>query len=157
MSEPRPELEPSRPGGADPGESPSALGEAGGRDPFLIAALALVGWWGWKQGAYFGPVFYPGAIALFLLIGLSLLMVPLPGRLDLRRAGAERPAGLGAWTLTSILWTPTPAAALADAQRVFAYAVIFASGCGRPACSGRGRSARCCRSRSAGRWSGSRR
>ncbi|MGZ8665720.1 MAG: O-antigen ligase family protein [Solirubrobacterales bacterium] len=130
MSEPRPELEPSRPGGADPSEAPSAPAvRPEVAIPFLIAALALVGWWGWKQGAYFGPVFYPGAIALFLLIALSLLIVPLPRRLDAFAALAlAAVAGLGVWTLASILWTPAPAAALADAQRVFAYAAIFGVG-----------------------------
>jgi hypothetical protein len=130
MSEPRPELEPSRLGGADLGEArstPAVRPEVA--VPLLIAALALFGWWGWKQGAYFGPVFYPGAIALFGLIALSLLIVPLPGRLDTFAALAlAAVAGLGAWTLASILWTPTPAAALADAQRVFAYAAIFGVG-----------------------------
>ena len=37
-------------------------------------------------------------------------------------------AGLAAWTLLSILWTPTPAAALADAERVFAYTALFGLG-----------------------------
>ena len=130
MSEPRPELVPSRPAGAARGESPSAFSvRPEVAIPLLIAALALFGWWGWKQGAYFGPVFYPGAIALFLLIALALVIIPVPGRLDpFAGVALASVAGLGAWTLASILWTPTPAAALADAERVFAYAALFAVG-----------------------------
>ena len=120
MPEPRPEVEPSQTGGRV---------QAGVAIPLLIASLVLFGWWGWKQGAYFGPVFYPGAIAIFLLVGLALLLVPLPGRLDVyARVALGAAAGLAAWTLLSILWTPTPAGALADAERVFAYAVLFALG-----------------------------
>ncbi len=120
MPEPRPEVDPSQPG--DVVQARVAI-------PLLLASLALFGWWGWKQGAYFGPVFYPGAIALFLLIGLALLLVPLPGRLDLyARLALGAAAGLALWTLLSILWTPTPAAALADAERVFAYTGLFGLG-----------------------------
>ncbi len=130
MSEPRPEPEPSRPGGGDPAEAPSASAvRPEAAIPLLIAALGLVAWWGWKQGAYFGPVFYPGAIALFLLVALALMIVPLPGRPDpFATLALAAVGGLGAWTLASILWTPTPAAALADAQRVFAYAAVFGVG-----------------------------
>ncbi|MFN8161324.1 MAG: O-antigen ligase family protein [Solirubrobacterales bacterium] len=96
----------------------------------LLGCLtALFVWWGWKEGAYFGPVFYPGAIALFLLGALLLARVPLseplsgPARVALAAIFA-----LGAWTLLSILWTPVRASAVADAARVFAYGTVFATG-----------------------------
>ncbi len=133
MSEPRLEVEPSQPGdaGGKAAKGPPATAAIEQRVavPFLAATMILFGWWGWKQGAYFGPVFYPGAIALYLLIALALLMIPLPGRLDgFARLALGAAAGLAAWTLASILWTPVPAAAVADAERVLAYAVIFGVG-----------------------------
>jgi tetratricopeptide (TPR) repeat protein len=136
MSDPRPEVEP--PGraevggdqGAGRGNQPADT-VAGQRIaiPLLVATLVLFGWWGWKQGAYFGPVFYPGAIAIYLLVALALLLTPIRERLDgPARLALGAAAGLAAWTLISILWTPVEAAAVADAERVFAYAVIFAVG-----------------------------
>jgi hypothetical protein len=92
----------------------------------LVGLGAILAWWGWKQGAYFGPVFYPGAICLFALAALFLLFVPLGFRVD----GPVRVAlcgivGLAAWTLLSMLWSPVPASALKYAERVFAYAALF--------------------------------
>ncbi len=97
----------------------------------LILAL-LVGlftWWGLKQGAYFGPVFYPGAVCVYALLFLLLAFTPLRERLD--RAGAVALlaiACLGAWTLLGLIWTPAPASAVGDAQRIFLYASLFAIG-----------------------------
>jgi O-antigen ligase/polysaccharide polymerase Wzy-like membrane protein len=95
----------------------------------LCAVGIVVAWWGWKQGAYFGPVFYPGAIGLFLLAALFLLFVPL----SLRFEGPPLVAlvglgGLAAWTLLSWLWTPAPASAIAYGERVFAYLTLFVFG-----------------------------
>ena len=137
MSDPHPEAAPVGPLGAaeekpaETGPEPEAGAYYGGRGavPLLLAVLALFIWWGWKQGAYFGPVFYPGAIALYLMVALLLWLGPSPGRIRGPAALALAVAfGLGAWTLLSILWTPAPAAALADAQRVFAYATVFLAG-----------------------------
>jgi O-Antigen ligase len=93
---------------------------------FLVILTILFGWWAWKQGAYFGPVFYPGAIGLFLVLALYLLIVPCPLRID----GGARLAllaltGLAAWTLLSIFWTPVPAAAVEYSERAFAYAAVL--------------------------------
>ena len=95
----------------------------------LCAVGIVVAWWGWKQGAYFGPVFYPGAIGLFLLAALFLLSVPL----NLRFEGPPLLAlvglgGFAAWTLLSWLWTPAPASAVAYGERVFAYVTLFVFG-----------------------------
>jgi hypothetical protein len=94
---------------------------------FVLVVLAFIfGWWAWKQGAYFGPVFYPGAIGLFLVLALYLLIVPCPLRIE----GGARIAllaltALAAWTLISILWTPTRAAAVGYSERAFAYAAVL--------------------------------
>ncbi|MEX2108301.1 MAG: O-antigen ligase family protein [Solirubrobacterales bacterium] len=96
----------------------------------LVAAVsALFIWWGWKQGAYFGGVFYPGALLVFLLLALMALMAPFDARL-------KGPAllamwallGLAAWTLLSTIWSPVPAAAIKDAQHAFLYLALFALG-----------------------------
>lgn len=103
----------------------------GAEAPWILALAAgsLFSWWFWKQGAYFGPVFYPGAIALALLLVLMLLFAPFPGRL--RGAALVALAALFAlavWTGLSVLWSVTPASAPAYATRVFLYAGIFLLG-----------------------------
>jgi hypothetical protein len=97
---------------------------------FLLAAAGVIlVWWGWKQGAYFGPVFYPGAIGIFCLVGVCLLVVPGGGRIDgPARIAFLALAGLGLWTLLSVFWTPTPGAAVEYGERVFVYAAFFLLG-----------------------------
>lgn len=117
-----PEAGANRPGGTI--SQPAAIGLIA-----LFAVGVIFAWWGWKQGAYFGPAFYPGAICLFALLALFLFFVPFEARLD----GPVRVAlvglvGLAAWTLLSIFWTPVPAAAVEYSERVFAYAALFAFG-----------------------------
>jgi O-antigen ligase len=96
----------------------------------LLAAVgALVAWWGWKQGAYFGSAFYPGAVGIFLLTALVLLFVPFGGRLS----GPARVAviallGLGLWELLSALWSPTPSVAVRYAMHDFLYLALFGLG-----------------------------
>lgn len=97
--------------------------------PILVGIAGLFVWWGWKQGAYFDGVFYPGAIVVFALLALLLAAAPL-------RARPGGPAlvalasltALAIWTLLSILWSPTQAFAPADAQRAFLYAGCFLLG-----------------------------
>lgn len=101
--------------------------------PGLIAPLVIVGglWtvWAWQEGAYFGSVFYPGA----LLLGGLLLVLALGTRL---RAAIKGPTlialvalmALGGWTLLSVTWSPAPSAGVEDAQRAFAYAGAFVAG-----------------------------
>jgi hypothetical protein len=95
----------------------------------LAGVAAILGWWGWKSGAYFGVVFLPGTVILIALLVLLLLFVTWPARLD---AGARVAlcalVGLGAWTLISALWSPTVDTAFADAQRIAGYVVLFALG-----------------------------
>ncbi len=95
---------------------------------FLLAALsAIFAWWAIKEGAYFGTVLLPGIVVLCAVAAIMLVALP-PQRLRLSPvvAGAAGAlVGLGLWTLASALWTPAPDAALFDAQRVLAYALVF--------------------------------
>jgi hypothetical protein len=96
--------------------------------PLLIVG-AVFAWWAWKNGAYFGVVFLPGAMILLLLVGALLLFAPWPGKLS----GAPRVAllsllVLATLTLASALWSPTPDVAIADAQRVLGYGAVFGIG-----------------------------
>ncbi len=95
----------------------------------LLLVGAVIAWWAWKSGAYFDVVALPGTMVLLVLAAALFLFAPWPGRL----AGAARVAllaliALAGWTLASALWSPTPAVAVADAQRVMAYALAFGLG-----------------------------
>jgi hypothetical protein len=97
----------------------------------LIACLlaALWSWWAWKAGAYFGVVFYPGAIALLCLAALLLLRAPLEARLsgipDLAFGALLL---IGALSMFSVLWTPAREVAFEDAQHAVLYAAAFLVG-----------------------------
>jgi len=95
----------------------------------LAAVSALFAWWGWKQGAYFGSVFYPGAIFAFLLLALVLALAPFEGRLRGPVLVALLAlSALAGWTLLSALWSPVPAPAAAYAWHGFLYAAVFGLG-----------------------------
>jgi len=117
------------PGPASPGW---VRGDAAGFVPGAVALLAVTGiwaWWGWRQGAFFGEVLYPGSIALLGLLAALLLVAPWQGRL--RGAAAVSflaLLGLAAWTGASVAWTPTQDVAVEDAARALIYAVSFALG-----------------------------
>ena len=122
MSSPRSQA--TEEGSADEGRTAGA----GALLAIVAMAAAVFAWWGWKEGAYFGTVFYPGAIVLFALLALLLV-----AGIGLRIRGAAATAllallGLAAWTLLSTLWTPSPAAALVDTEQAFLYAALFALG-----------------------------
>jgi hypothetical protein len=97
--------------------------------PVLVTLTALFIWWGWRQGAYFDQVFYPGAIGVYALLALILWLSP-----PLRASGLPARIAflslllLAGWTLLSIVWTPAPATAIAGAQRAFLYVALFALG-----------------------------
>jgi hypothetical protein len=99
----------------------------------LICVLLAVtwSWWALKDGGYFGVVLLPGGV---LLCGaLVLLLRTTPWSVALR---PPAPAGLvllgliglGGWATLSALWSPSPAAAIADGQQILIYAVVFALG-----------------------------
>jgi O-Antigen ligase len=95
----------------------------------LAILTGLFAWWALKQGAYFGSVFYPGALGVYALLFLLLIFTPPGGRLDPAIAVALAAlVALAAWMLLTLIWTPTPRGAIADAQRVFLYASVFAAG-----------------------------
>ncbi|MDQ2676559.1 MAG: O-antigen ligase family protein [Actinomycetota bacterium] len=108
-----------------------------GRATTLAAAIALAVmsavwiWWVCKEGAYFGAVMYPGLIVL--CAGLVLvqsraawneaLALSIPVKLALGGL-----IGLGTWSALSAMWSPAPDVAVADAQRIFGYAIAFGLG-----------------------------
>jgi hypothetical protein len=97
----------------------------------LVGLTAVWAWWAWRDGAYFGIVFYPGLITLGAITLLLLFAAPL--RTSLRRSPAAAAAAgalaiLGGWTLLSAAWSPVPDEATADAARVFAYPLVFVLG-----------------------------
>lgn len=98
-----------------------------------IAIVAIVSavfvWWAWKQGAYFGSVFLPGAIILYGLLILLLLGAPFNARLSgPARVSLAAIVALSAWTLLAIAWTSSKDAAVQDAERAMLYAAVFALG-----------------------------
>lgn len=125
-------------------ESPAEAGQRapGGSsrarlDTRLPAALLLVTvtvvwiWWAWDQGAYFGVVFYPGAIVLGVVALLLLGTTPWRASLRLSRATVAALGALtllGGWTLLSALWSPAPEEAFSDGGRVILYAGSFGLG-----------------------------
>jgi hypothetical protein len=107
------------------------------REATLAAALLLGGlsllwfWWAWRTGAYFGVIFYPGAIALALTLAVLLVFAPWPVSLRSSWGAAVALVGLillGAWTLLSGLWSPAPDEAVSDGTRVLLYAAAFLVG-----------------------------
>src|SRR5215204_798494 len=95
----------------------------------LIVVGLIIAWWGWKSGGYFEVTFLPGTIVLLGALGGLLLFADWPGSMR-SPFGVALAAllGLGAWTLVSGLWSPSPAVAVADTQRVVIYAVAFTLG-----------------------------
>lgn len=97
----------------------------------VIAAIvaAVFVWWAWKQGAYFGTVFLPGAILLYGLLILLLLGAPFHGRIrGPARIALAAIVTLSAWTLLSITWTDSRDAAVHYAQHTMLYAAAFSLG-----------------------------
>ena len=104
---------------------PSAVG--------AVIPLAIFGgvlaWWGLKSGGYFEVTFLPGTMILLGLAAAFLLFSPL--LVTLRGAALVSLAGLvglAAWTLISGLWSPVPAVAFSDSQRVLGYVAAFVVG-----------------------------
>jgi O-antigen ligase len=116
----------------EPGPAPRGGREATLATALLLGALSLLWfWWAWRTGAYFGVIFYPGAIALALVLAVLLLFAPWPGSLRSSWGAALAFGGLlllGAWTLLSGLWSPAPDEAISDGTRVLLYAVAFLVG-----------------------------
>ena len=89
----------------------------------------MLAWWGWKSGGYFEVTYLPGTMILLGVVAAFLLFAPALG--TLRGAALVSLAGLiglAAWTLISGLWSPVPAVAFSDSQRVVAYIAAFVIG-----------------------------
>jgi O-Antigen ligase len=122
-------------------DAPSAApGEGGARRPARLAPAALLPlivltvvwcWWSAKSGGFFGTVLLPGTVVLCAT--LALLAWIAPWRSSLRASPAVAVAAgaliaLGGWAALSAVWSPAPEIAIADAQRILAYAVAFGLG-----------------------------
>ena len=111
------------------GAAPRALVSPGAALLPLGLIAALLTWFAWERGAYFGVTFLPGAIGLLCLLIAMLLFAPLPARLrGPARICLVALLGIAALTLASALWSPAPDIAVEDAQRVLTYAVAFVLG-----------------------------
>ncbi len=97
----------------------------------LVALTGVSCWWAVAEGAYFGTVMYPGLVVLvaaFVLVTSRAtapwrLALPLPAKVVLIALTA-----LATWSALSALWSPAPDIAVADAQRIFGYALAFGLG-----------------------------
>ncbi len=115
-------------------------GEAGAGGPARLEPAAVVplvvltlvwSWWGAKAGGFFGTVLLPGTVALCAALALLAWIAPWRGSLRSSVAvlvAAVAPIALGGWAALSAVWSPAPDIAIADGQRILAYAVAFALG-----------------------------
>jgi hypothetical protein len=70
----------------------------------IVAGVFI--WWAWKDGAYFGEVFLPGAILLYGLLILLLLAAPFGARFGgPARIALAALVALAAWTRLASAWT----------------------------------------------------
>jgi hypothetical protein len=122
-------------------ESPPVSADASADSPrsgFQLAALAICAllagtwtWWALEFGAYFAVVWLPGGALLCVAAILLLRWAPWnvrvrpPAPLGLAVVGL---VGLGCWAALSAIWSPAPASAIADAQQILIYAVVFVLG-----------------------------
>src|SRR5262245_53739591 len=98
---------------------------------FVLLLLAGVwSWWALEQGAYFGVVLYPSGVLLCAGAIVLARFAPWAGARPspLAFAALAGLLALAGWSLLSMIWSPTPDTAVADAQRIFLYAVCFGLG-----------------------------
>jgi hypothetical protein len=98
-----------------------------------VIPLAVFGgvlaWWGLKSGGYFEVTFLPGTMVLLGVVAAFLLFAPALGALrGAALVSLTALVGLAVWTLISGAWSPVPAVAISDSQRVLGYAAAFAIG-----------------------------
>ncbi|HEY7151690.1 MAG TPA: O-antigen ligase family protein [Solirubrobacterales bacterium] len=125
-----------------PPEAPcdASGGEAGASAPTRFQPAALLpllvltivfSWWGAKAGGFFGTVLLPGTVALCAALAMLTWIAPWPARLRASRAVSVALGAaitLGCWAALSAVWSPAPDIAIADGQRILAYAVAFGLG-----------------------------
>lgn len=127
----RPSLEvPGRAaGGGDGAGEPNRLEPAALLPLAVLTAVAC--WWATKEGGFFGSALLPGTVALCATLAIMAWIAPWRGSLRASPAVAVAtlaPIALGGWAALSAIWSPAPEVAIADAQRILAYAVAFALG-----------------------------
>jgi hypothetical protein len=125
--------------------SPGAPGDASGGDGDaraparfepaallpLLALTVVFSWWGAKAGGFFGTVLLPGTVALCATLVMLAWIAPWRASLRASRAVAialGASIALGCWAALSAIWSPAPDIAIADGQRILAYAVAFGLG-----------------------------
>jgi O-Antigen ligase len=97
----------------------------------LLVLTVVFSWWGAKSGGFFGTVLLPGTVALCATLALLAWVAPWRASLRASRAVAialGASTALGCWAALSAIWSPAPDIAIADGQRILAYAVAFALG-----------------------------
>lgn len=97
----------------------------------LLVLTVVFSWWGAKAGGFFGTVLLPGTVALCATLAMLAWIAPWRARLRASRPVAialGASIGLGCWAALSAIWSPAPDIAIADGQRILAYAVAFGLG-----------------------------
>src|SRR6185295_9217400 len=95
----------------------------------LVVFGGVLAWWGWKSGGYFEVTYLPGTMILLGVAAAFLLFAPALGALrGAALVSLVGLVGLAIWTLISGLWSPVPAVAFSDSQRVVAYIAAFVIG-----------------------------
>jgi O-Antigen ligase len=118
--------------GADAAAAPAPRRTAEPAAVLLLATLGAVwSWWAVKSGGFFGTVLLPGTVALCAVSVLLVWTASWRGRL--RKSVATIATlvsltALGGWAALSAAWSPAPDAAIADGQRILAYALAFGLG-----------------------------
>jgi O-Antigen ligase len=97
----------------------------------LLVLTVIFSWWGAKSGGFFGTVLLPGTVALCATLVILAWIAPWGASLRASRAAAialGASIGLGCWAALSAVWSPAPDIAIADGQRILAYAAAFGLG-----------------------------
>ena len=120
----------SRASGGDTGTRASVRFQPAALLPLLVLTIVFA-WWGAKSGGFFGTVLLPGTVALCATLAMLAWIGPWRGSLGASRAVAVAlgaSIALGCWAALSAIWSPAPDIAIADGQRVLAYAVALGLG-----------------------------
>ena len=97
----------------------------------LVLLSGVWTWWACKEGAYFGAAMYPGLVVLCAGLVLAGSRAAWGQALHVSTAAKLSLGGLlllGTWSALSAIWSPTPDIAVADAQRILGYALVFGLG-----------------------------
>ncbi|MGH2966924.1 MAG: O-antigen ligase family protein [Solirubrobacterales bacterium] len=121
---------PGHASGGGVGARPPARFEPAALLPLLVLTVVF-SWWGAKSGGFFGTVLLPGTVALCATLAMLAWIAPWRASLRASRAAAVAlgaSIALGCWAALSAIWSPAPDIAIADGQRILAYALAFGLG-----------------------------